>query len=244
MNKRLPLLFTLLALILLVASCAYWFLQLYKPAQRPLAPSPVVTQAEPGPDAAAYLFGGQPTAVAVSNYQLTGVISAGPNSAVILVAEGSPPKAVRIGREIVPGVTVAEVHARYVMLSEGGVMKRVDLAPDTGASSQLGGNMAPPVVGPQPVAAAPAPGVEPQTSPGAVSVPPSMQSVPPPGGPPGGTPTTPENATPVPEPAMDPGVPQPGSQQQDQTPPPPNQVQMPPPTRAINSPVGQAPQTQ
>ena len=241
MNKRLPLLFTLLALILLVASVAYWFLQLYKPAQRPLAPPPVVTQAEPSPDAAAYLFGGQPTAVAISNYQLTGVVSAGPNSAVILVAEGSPPKAVRIGREIVPGVTVAEVHARYVMLSEGGVMKRVDLAPDTGASSQLGGNLAPPVVGPQPVAAAPAPGVEPQTSPGAVSIPPSMQSVPPPGGPPGGTPTTPENAIPVQDAPPDPTVAPPPQQQ---TPPPPNQVQMPPPTRAINSPVGQAPQMQ
>lgn len=245
MNKRLPLLFTLLALILLVASVAYWFLQLYKPEQRPLAAPPAVAQAEPSTEAAAYLFGGQPTAVAISNYQLTGVVSAGANSAVILVAEGSPPKAVRIGREIVPGVTVAEVHPKYVMLSEGGVMKRVDLAPDTGASNQLGGMAAPPVAGPQPVAVAPAPGVEPQTSPGAVTIPPNMQSVPPPGGPPGGTPTTPETAIPVgqvPEPPMDPNVP--GAQPQGQVPPPPNQVQMPPPTRAVNSPVGQTPQTQ
>ncbi len=243
MNKRLPLLFTLLALILLAASIAYWFLQLYKPEQRPLAPAPVVAQAEPSPEAAAYLFGGQPSAVAISNYQLTGVVSAGPNSAVILVAEGSPPKAVRIGREIVPGVTVAEVHPRYVMLSEGGVMKRVDLAPDTGASSQLSGAMAPPVPSQAPVAEAPPPGVEPQTSPGAVGIPPSMQSVPPPGGPPGGTPTTPENAIPVqeappPDPTMSP------QQQQGQNPPPPNQVQMPPPTRSVGSPVGQVPQTQ
>lgn len=259
MNKRLPLLFTLLALVLLAVSIAYWFLQLYKPEQRPLAPAPAVAQAEPNPEAAAYLFGGQPSAVAVSNYQLTGVVSAGRDSAVILVAEGSPPKAVRIGREIVPGVTVAEVHPKYVILSEGGAMKRVDLAPDTGSSSQMSGMAAPPM--PQPVAAAPAPGVEPQTAPGVVGVPPNMQSVPPPGGPPEGTPTTPENAIPVqdapPDPTM--GQPQPGQEQQEQqgqqlqqgqqdqqgqVPPPPNQVQMPPPTRAYNSPVGEPNPTQ
>jgi general secretion pathway protein C len=123
-------------------------------------------------------------------------------------------------------------------------MKRVDLAPDTGTSSQMSGMAAPPVA--QPVAVAPQPGVEPQTSPGAVAVPPNMQPVPPPGGPPGGTPTTPENAIPVqvPEPAMDPNVPGQDTQQQGQVPPPPNQVQMPPPTRGVNSPVEQAPQTQ
>jgi general secretion pathway protein C len=229
MNKRLPLLLTLLALILLAASIAYWFLQLYKPEQRPLAPAPVMVQAEPSADAAATLFGGQPSVVAISNYQLTGIVSAGRDSAVILVAEGSPPKAVRIGREIVPGVTVVEVHPRYVMLSEGGVMKRVDIAADTGASGQFG-NMAAPMPDQQPMAGAPAPGVEPPMAPGAVAVPPNMQSVPPPGGPPEGTPTTPESAVPVPD--------------QQGAPPPPNQVQMPPPTRSVNSPVGQAPQTQ
>ena len=34
--KRLPLLFSLLAVIALSASIAYWVMQLYKPAQRPL----------------------------------------------------------------------------------------------------------------------------------------------------------------------------------------------------------------
>lgn len=240
MNKRLPLLFTLLALILLAASLAYWVLQLYKPAQRPLAPAPAMAQAEPSPDAAATLFGGQPTAVAISSYQLTGVVSAGRDSAVILVAEGSPPKAVRIGREIVPGVTVAEVHPRYVMLSEGGIMKRVDIAADARAAGQLGG-MAPPLPG-QPMAVAPPPGVEPQTAPGAVAVPSNMQSVPPPGGPPDGTPTTPESAVPVPD--QQPVPAEQAVQQQPGYPPPPNQVQMPPPTRSVNSPVGQPPQVQ
>lgn len=212
MNKRLPLLLTVLALILLVASIAYWFLQLYRPEQRPLAPPPAVAQAEPSMDAAATLFGGQPAAVAISNYQLTGVVAAGANSAVILVAEGSPPKAVRIGREIVPGVTVAEVHPRYVMLSEGGVMKRVDLAPDTG-SSQNGG--VPPAPRPEPVAAEPAPGVEPQTAPGAVVAPPNMQQ---------GVPTQGD-------PNADPSMADPNP---EQPPPQPGQVQMPPPTRNVN----------
>jgi general secretion pathway protein C len=175
MNKRLPLLLSLLALIVLAASAAYWVLQLYKPEQRPLAAAPMATQPAPSPEAAATLFGGQPT-VAISSFQLTGVVSAGANSAVILVADGSPPKAVRIGREIAPGVVVAEVHRRYVMLSDGGVMKRVELAPDTGQSSAISqpeSRMMPP----QPVAAAPA--MEQQTAPGAVNQQPMMQSSPP-----------------------------------------------------------------
>ncbi|MCD2519292.1 hypothetical protein LQ564_23605 [Massilia sp. G4R7] len=231
MNKRLPLLLTVLALVLLAASIAYWFLQLYRPEQRPLAPAPVVVQAEPSMDAAATLFGGQPAAVAISNYQLTGVVAAGPNSAVILVADGSPPKAVRIGREIVPGVTVAEVHPRYVMLSEGGVMKRVDLAPDTGPSQNGGVPQAPNI--PQPVAAEPAPGVEPQTAPGAVAAPPGMQqAVPVQGVPLQGVPG---QAQTVPEPQMDPGALDQSGPPPDQPAPPPNQVQMPPPTRNVNT---------
>ena len=227
MNKRLPLLLTVLALILLAASVAYWFLQLYRPEQRPLAPPPAVVQAEPSMDAAATLFGGQPAAVAISNYQLTGVVAAGANSAVILVADGSPPKAVRIGREIVPGVTVAEVHPRYVMLSEGGVMKRVDLAPDTGPSQNGGG--VPPAPRAEPVATEPAPGIEPQTSPGAVVAPPGMQQ----GVPAQAVPTTGQPQV-VPEPQMDPGAADQSGPPPDQPPPPPNQTQMPPPTRNVN----------
>ncbi len=235
MNKRLPLLLSLLALILLATSIAYWVLQLYKPEQRPLAAAPVATQPPPSPEAAATLFGGQPSAV-ISNFQLTGVVSAGADSAVILVADGQPPKAVRIGREIAPGVTVAEVHRRYVMLSDGGVMKRVELAPDTGQSTSI---MPPeprvmPEQMPQPMTAAP--GVEPQTAPGVVSAPPTMTSVPPPGGGPQGTPTTPENAQ-VPQESQEQQAPQ-----EPQDPPPeqgdPTQqsrnVQMPPNAPPMN----------
>jgi general secretion pathway protein C len=203
MNKRLPLLLTLLALLVLAASGAYWILQLYKPEQRPLAAAPLATQPAPSPEAAATLFGGQPT-VAISSFQLTGVVSAGANSAVILVADGSPPKAVRIGREIAPGVVVAEVHRRYVMLSDSGVMKRVELAPDAGQSSAISQ--------PVPRAMSPQPMMEPQMAPGVVSAPSMMQSAPPNGNPQGmqgqprdpppeqdnpGQPQMPQNAQPM-----------------------------------------------
>lgn len=229
MNKRLPLLLSLLALILLAASIAYWVLQLYKPEQRPLAAAPVATQPPPSPEAAATLFGGQPTAV-ISNFQLTGVVAAGADSAVILVADGQPARAVRIGREIAPGVTVAEVHRRYVMLSDGGVMKRVELAPDTGQSTAI---MPPePRMMQQQAMGAP-PAMEPQTAPGMVSAPPMMQSRPPPGGGPQGVPTTPENAQVVPEPQMDPIDPNaPPSEPINQ--PQTNQPQMPPNAPPVN----------
>ena len=231
MNKRLPLLISLLALILLAASIAYWVLQLYKPEQRPLAAAPVASQAAPSVESAAALFGGQPTAV-IANFQLTGVVAAGADSAVILVADGQPPRAVRIGREIVPNVTVVEVHRRYVMLSDGGVMKRVELAPDSGQSTAImppePRMMQQPM---QPMGAAP--GIEPQTAPGVVSVPPSMQSRPPPGGGPQGMPTTIENAQTVPEPEMDPIDPNaPPSEPVNQA--PANQVQMPPNAPPMN----------
>ncbi|OON60054.1 hypothetical protein B0920_22590 [Massilia sp. KIM] len=264
MNKRLPLLLTLFALILLAASIAYWILQLYKPEQRPLAAAPIASQAEPSPDAAATLFGGQPSVAAISNFQLTGVVAAGPNSAVIIVADGAPPVAVRVGREIAPGVVVQEVHPKYVMLSDGGVMKRVELALDTRSNGGApGAPPAPPVAGP--VGMAPPPGVEPQTSPGVVSAPPTMQSMPPAGGGPRGTPTTPENAQPANDPQDDqqfdpnnqnnPNNPDNPNNPANPTnannmggnpnmPPPPNQLQMPPPTRSVNSPVGANPVAQ
>ncbi|HJV61333.1 MAG TPA: type II secretion system protein N [Albitalea sp.] len=159
--KRLPIVLTLLALIALAASLAYWVLQLYKPAQRPIAAAPVVAAAEPSVDAAATLFGGQASAAVATNYQLTGVVAAGADSVAILAATGQPPKAVRVGRELMPGVTVSEVHARHVMLSDGGVMKRIDLPADTkGAAAAAGGNL--------PAAGAP-PGGEPPLAPGAVA---------------------------------------------------------------------------
>ena len=136
--KRLPLIFSLLAVIALSASIAYWVMELYKPKQRPLAAMVEASLPDPAPDAAATLFGGQALVAMVSNYRLTGVVAAGRDSAAILVADGQPPKALKVGAEVAAGVTVREVHARYVMLSEGGVLKRIDLATDDKSAATIG----------------------------------------------------------------------------------------------------------
>lgn len=149
MNKRLPLLLSLLGVILLAVSLAYWILQLYQPPQRPIAAAPHAAQPDPAIDAAATLFGGQVAVASATNYQLTGVVADGSSSVAIIVADGSP-KALKVGKELAPGITLAEVHPRYVMLSDGGVMKRVDLATDAKAAAPMGGPGAMPPGAPQP----------------------------------------------------------------------------------------------
>jgi len=139
MNKRLPLLLSLLGLILLAASLAYWILQLYQPPQRPLAAASQAKAPDPAIDAAATLFGGQLAVATATNYQLTGIVAAGRDSVAILVADNAPAKALKLGKELSPGITLAEVHPRYVMLSDSGVMKRVDLATDAKAAAPMNG---------------------------------------------------------------------------------------------------------
>jgi general secretion pathway protein C len=135
--KRLPLVLSLFAVIALSASIAYWVMELYKPAQRPMAAISEPRMAEPLPEAAATLFGGQAVTAGPSNYQLTGVVAAGRDSVAILVVDGQPPRALKVGREIASGVMVKEVHPKYVMLSEGGVLKRIELATDGKAGTNL-----------------------------------------------------------------------------------------------------------
>ena len=127
--KRLPLLTSFLLFLLLCASIAYWALQLFKPPLRAVAAPPRAEQVDISPDAAAALFGGRPGKTAVaSNYQLRGVIMAGPHDSVaILSADGKPAQAVRVGMELSPGVSVKEVQRDYVLLSDGGATKRVEL---------------------------------------------------------------------------------------------------------------------
>jgi general secretion pathway protein C len=250
MNKRLPLLMSLLGVILLAASLAYWILQLYQPPQRPLAAVPHGGMPDPSIDAAATLFGGQIATASATNYQLTGIVAAGGESVAIIVAEGSPPKALVVGKELVPGITLAEVHPRYVMLSDGGVMKRLDLAADTKPAAPMGGG----VQGSQPAAAMPAnlaPGApvpEPPMSPGAV---PAQQQVPPgqelstvgPAEQEGPAPPATPNIA-APNNPNNPGANNPNNPNANN--PAPAPVQMPPPTRSTGSPVssGQAPTTQ
>jgi general secretion pathway protein C len=215
--KRLPLIFSLLAVIALSASIAYWVMELYKPKQRPLAAIAEASLPEPSPDAAATVFGGQAVTVMVSNYRLTGVVAAGRDSAAILVADGQPPKALKVGAEISPGVSVREVHARYVMLSENGVLKRIELAADDKPAANM-------------MSGAPTPGYDPnqpameqqQQQP-----PPQVQDVQ------GGNTVQPNQPMEVPN--------MPGNMPAG-VPPPPAPVQMPVPTRNFsNNPGGQPP---
>ncbi|WP_296945550.1 hypothetical protein [uncultured Massilia sp.] len=199
MNKRLPILLSLLGVILLAASLAYWILQLYRPPQRPLAAVPQQAMPDPAIDAAATLFGGQLAVASVTNYQLTGIVFAGRDSVAILVADNAPAKALKLGKELAPGVTLSEVHPRYVMLSDGGVMKRVDLPADARTGASLAGGGAAPAPVPN-TAAGSAPIMQP-------SIPPNM---PQPAVTPAGTPAPASVAQPnqsyVPEPPMSPGA--------------------------------------
>lgn len=132
----LPLLAGLLAVVVLSSSLAYWGLQWFRPAQRPLAAlAPAAAQA-PAPDAGATLFGGQVVTAVASNYQLKGVVAANrsQDAVAIIAVDGKAPAAYKVGKEIQPGVTVAEVHARHVMLAEGPTRKRLDLPAEAPAS--------------------------------------------------------------------------------------------------------------
>lgn len=221
MKKRLPLLFSLLFVIALSASIAFWVLALYKPQQRPLAAMAETSVPDPVPDAAATLFGGQASAVVASNYQLTGVVAAGGESVAILVADGQPPKALKVGKEISAGVTVREVHPKYVMLSEGGVLKRIDLATDAKAGGDLA--LAPPTVmneANQMQGQQMQPQNMPMPAPSPAPSEPTSVPVPPSNGP-----------MEVPQ-ALPPGVP---------PPPPPPSPNMPAPTRSMGGQGGQPP---
>jgi len=236
MNKRVPLLLSLVGLILLAASLAYWILQLYQPPQRPIVAPPRTAMADPSVDAAAGLFGGQVAVASATNYQLTGIVFAGRDSVAIIVADGAPPKALMVGKTLSAGITLAEVHPRFVMLSDGGVMKRIDLAADGKALPQIG------APGPNPGQPGAAQQQTPQAPAGDAG--PALGAAIPPGAAPA------ENN--APEPPMAPGVvssQMPGSGQigpSGQAPAQNNQppVQMAPPTRTTAAPGGQGPQTQ
>ncbi len=179
--KRLPIVFSLLAVVLLSASIAYWAMQFIKGPERPLVAAASAPDPVPASDAGATLFGGQAATVVVSNYQLTGVISAGRDSAAILVADGQPPRALKVGREVAPGVTVSAVFPRYVMLSEGGVEKRIDLATDAKAGPEMAAPMAaaPPMPPPDNGASNPPPAAPPDASQGLTPTPPTPTAPPP-----------------------------------------------------------------
>jgi general secretion pathway protein C len=223
--KRLPLIFSLLAVIALSASIAYWVMELYKPKQRPLAAMTEAVMPDPSPDAAATLFGGQAVTVVASNYQLTGVVAAGREGVAILVADGQPPKALKVGTEIASGVELKEVHPKHVMLSEGGVLKRIDLATDDKAAASMA--LAAPINQPTPQQYMPQ-----QQQPPPPPPPPQIQTIPNPMQ----VPEMPGASVPVPPPAANQPMEPPVANPPGVPPPPP---QMPAPTRNMSG--GQPP---
>jgi general secretion pathway protein C len=228
--KRLPMLATVLAMVALSASIAYWLMALNQPPQRPIANAPVAVVPPPSIDAAATLFGGQVATAVVSNYVLTGVIASGSQGVAIIVADGGAPKALKIGREVAPGITLNEVYPRYVTLLDNGISKRVDLAPDSKGGTSLGGVLTAPV-SPQGVAQAVP---EPQMAPGALQQPPNLM-------------TGQQAAQPQPQqpqPASGPSPSNPGAVQPSNVPSPPAQLQAPPPTRNFATPATAAPTNQ
>jgi general secretion pathway protein C len=242
MNKRLPILLSLLGVILLAMSIAYWVLQLVRPPERPMAAVQTAQMADPPIDAAASLFGGQMAVATATNYQLTGIVSAGRNSVAIIVADGAQPKALRLGKELSPGIKLAEVYPRYVMLSDNGAMKRIDLAPDSKGGAQVGGagGMAPPGIPnnagsaqsmmPSPTAPAGNAIPEPPMSPGAVA--PQLQVANP--GDVGQHDAPPQQQQ---QQQQQNGNPNQGiGNNANQPMPLPNQIQMPPPTRSVGVP--------
>ncbi|WP_254926563.1 type II secretion system protein N [Janthinobacterium sp. PC23-8] len=157
--KRLPQFTTLLALVALSVSLAYWAMQLFKAEQRPINPPPVPIVQDASVEAGAALFGGQVSVATASNYQLRGVVAAanGRGSVAIIATDGQPAKAYPTGSEVAPGVTVGEVQARYVLLQDGGVRKRIELVADDKALAlpsvtPLPAVMPAPVAQPQPAA--------------------------------------------------------------------------------------------
>ena len=130
--KRLPQFVSLLAVVALSVSLAYWAMQLFKAPQRPINPPAVPVVQDASVEAGASLFGGQVSVATASNYQLKGVVAAsnGRGSVAIISSDGKPSVALPEGAEVAPGVTVQEVHARHVLLLDGGVSKRIDLVAD------------------------------------------------------------------------------------------------------------------
>src|ERR1035437_3652375 len=97
--KRWPLLATFILFIALCASAAYWAMQLFKPAVRPVAATPKTAKIDYSLDAATGLFGGRKMAAlaVASNYALKGVVVArNPRESIaILATDGKPAQAIR-----------------------------------------------------------------------------------------------------------------------------------------------------
>lgn len=157
--KRLPLILSFTAFILLCMSLSFWGLRVFKPQARSVAAPALQSSFEPGVGQWGNLFGNsQAEQNVASNYQLKGVIVAKrmQDSEAIISANGKPAQSVRLNQELAPGVTLREVHDQYILISEGGAVRRVDLpqAAQINRVSLQESNPAPAAAFPQPQPAA------------------------------------------------------------------------------------------
>ena len=130
--KRLPQFTSLLAVVALSVSLAYWAMQLFKAPQRPINPPAVPVVQDASVEAGASLFGGQVSVATASNYQLKGVVAAGNGrgSVAIIATDGKPSVALPEGAEVVPGVTV-------LVLNEAGTQIARLTTNDVGSAPEL-----------------------------------------------------------------------------------------------------------
>lgn len=127
--QRAPAILALLLFVALCASLAYWLLQWFAPAPRPVAAPPEAARSIAPVAAASALFGGRPQDSGGVQVQLRGILQAGKASVAIIAAEGKPPHALRIDAEVVPGLTVKEIGARTVVLAGRGAERELSLPP-------------------------------------------------------------------------------------------------------------------
>ncbi len=146
--QRAPAILALLLFVALCASLAYWLLQWFAPAPRPVAAPPEAARSIAPVAAASALFGGRPQDSGGVQVQLRGILQAGKASVAIIAAEGKPPRALRIDAEVVPGLTIKEIGARTVVLSGRGAERELSLpafaAQEGGTSVQTVGVAAEP----------------------------------------------------------------------------------------------------
>lgn len=140
--RKTPILVHLAGAATASALAAYAVLRLLEPSSTPAPPSSTVAVA-PDPDShlAARMFGDVATAAAdvAHNIQVSGVYSAGRNSAAVIVVDGKPARAVLLNREVVSGTRLVEVRADGITLETNGgraeyAVPPVEVAKSSGAS--------------------------------------------------------------------------------------------------------------
>lgn len=125
--KYLPQALSLLLLLAVLASLAWWGNFFFRQGKAEAAPEPVAAQ-DADLSQVSTLFG-EEALVGVSQYRLLGVVVAKvpEESIAILGEEGKPGTPIRVGLEVTPGVTVKEVGEGYAVLAEGGKSTRLVL---------------------------------------------------------------------------------------------------------------------